>query len=118
MKRLISALLVVLMLLSLVGCGSSAPSDDTQEPSEPVIEGEEVKEEVEFYEVNGVRYPAALGAPVLGEAAAELAESAIFSEAAKQITTVGDAYYYLSTFSHFNQPYDVCKLFINLLTTD
>lgn len=29
MKRLISALLVVLMLLSLVGCGSSAPSDDS-----------------------------------------------------------------------------------------
>ena len=118
MKRLISTLLAALMLFSLVACGSSAPSDDTQEPSEPVVEEEEVKEEVDFYEVNGVRYPAALGAPVLGEAAAELAESAIFSEAAKQITTVGDAYYYLSTFSHFNQPYDVCKLFINLLTTD
>ena len=42
MKRLISALLTIVMLLGLAGCGSSAPSDDTQEPSEPVIGGEEV----------------------------------------------------------------------------
>lgn len=118
MKRLISTLLAALMLFSLVACGSSAPSDDTQEPSEPVIEEEEVKEEVEFYEVNGVRYPAALGAPVLGEAAAELVNSVSFSEAARAIANVGDAYYYLAACEPFNQPHEISKAFIDLLVSD
>ena len=52
MKRLISTLLAALMLFSLVACGSSAPSDDTQEPSEPVIEVEETIETAE--EVQGL----------------------------------------------------------------
>lgn len=118
MKRLISALLTALMLFSLVACGSSAPSDDTQEPSEPVIGGEEVKEEVEFYEVNGVRYPAALGAPVLGEAAADLVNSVGYSEAAKHITNIGDAYHYIAAMDPFDQPYNMCKAFAGLLALD
>lgn len=55
MKRLISTLLAVLMLLSLVGCGSSAPSDDAQEPSEPIIE-ETIAEDV-----HGLSYDEILG---------------------------------------------------------
>ena len=52
MKRLFSTLLAALMLFSLVACGSSVPSDDTQEPSEPVIEVEETIETAE--EVQGL----------------------------------------------------------------
>lgn len=91
------------MLLSLVGCGNNSNSTEAKNG---------------FYKVCGVSYPAELGAPVLGEAAAELADSAIFSDAAKQITNVGDAYYYLSARSRFDQPFDTCKLFITLLATD
>ena len=118
MKRLIAMLLAMLMVLSLVGCGSEAnlnvPQDDSQNlngivPTEP---------EVEFYTVEGVRYPAALGAPVLGEAAAELATSLSFSQAAKEIKNVGDAYYYLAACEPFNQPHETSKAFIDLLASD
>ena len=55
MKRLISTLLAALMLFSLVACGSSAPSDDPQEPSGPVIE-ETIAEDV-----HGLSYDEILG---------------------------------------------------------
>lgn len=118
MKRLISTLLAALMLFSLVACGSSAPSDDTQEPSEPVIGGEEVKEEVEFYEVNGVSYPAALGAPVLGEAAAKLFGAVSFQHAAREINNVGDMLYFLLANGQCDQPFEVFGNYAELLAGD
>lgn len=118
MKRLVAMLLAMLMVLSLVGCGSEAnlnvPQDDSQNLNEIVP----TEPEVEFYTVEGVRYPAALGAPILGEAAAELATSLSFSQAAKEIKNVGDAYYYLAACEPFNQPHETSKAFIDLLASD
>lgn len=99
MKRLIAMLLAMLMLLSLVGCGSSADSTEAKKG---------------FYKVCGVYYPEELGAPVLGEAVAELE----VSEAAEQITTVGDAIIYLAEQPLFDQPRDVCEQFTHLISED
>lgn len=72
-----------------------------------------------FYSVEGVSYPVELGAPVLGEAAAVLATTVSVSEAAEQITNVGDAYYYYSAIADtFDQPSDTCRLFMDLLAYD
>ena len=72
-----------------------------------------------FFSVEGVSYPVELGAPVLGEAAAVLATTVSVSEAAEQITNVGDAYYYYSAIADtFDQPSDACKLFMDLLAYD
>lgn len=93
MKRLLAMLLAAVMLLSLVGCGAS---------------GDPTEAKNGFYEVCGVYYPEELGAPVLGEAVAELE----VSEAAEQITNVGDAIYYLQTTDAHN------GLFIELIADD
>lgn len=93
MKRVISMLLAILMVLSLIGCGSSADSTEAKKG---------------FYKVCDVYYPEELGAPVLGEAVADLE----LSSAVEQITNVGDAIYYLQTSDAHN------GLFIELIADD
>lgn len=99
LKRLLSVLLAVLMLLSLVGCGSSTDS--------PQAKGG-------YYKVCGVYYSEELGAPVLGEAAKELE----LSDAAEQITNVGDALYYISVVGAEKSSTDIVTLFVDLVNYD
>ena len=99
LKRFISMLLAAVMLLSLCACGSA---NDT-----PL-----------YYNVNGVAYSAELGAPVLGKTVGELATTANFSEAAQQITNIGDALYYLFATGSFDQPSDMCRLVADLIYAD
>ena len=87
LKRWICMLLAVVMLLSLVGCGSTTDSSEAKGG---------------FFNVCGVYYPEELGAPVLGESAGELASQDI-SVAAEQITNVGDAIYYLQAANMANR---------------
>ncbi|MBP3699340.1 MAG: hypothetical protein J6J01_07695 [Oscillospiraceae bacterium] len=93
LKRFISMLLAAVMLLSLVGCGSTSES---------------TKAKNGFYKVCGVYYPEELGAPVLGEAVAGLD----LPSAVEQITNVGDAIYYLHTSGAHN------GLFVELIADD
>ena len=96
MKRFAFLLLAAVMLFSLAGCGNAS-------------------EKEEFYKVGGMYYPAALGVPVLGEAAAELV-SQDFASAAEQITNVGDALYYLKA---ANLPSDSERNYLaDLIATD
>lgn len=96
MKRFASLLLAAVMLFSLVGCGNASGKE-------------------EFYKVGGMYYPAALGMPVLGEAAAELV-SQEFAAAAEQITNVGDALYYLQASGLTDLP--DCSYLVDLIATD
>lgn len=109
-------LLAAMMLLSLAAC--SAQSDDSVEESDSITAKSTLTDDAKFYTARGVRYPAELGAPVLGEAAAELVDSVSYSEAAKQITNIGDAYHYIAAMEQFEQPYDMCKVFAGLLALD
>ena len=107
MKRLLSALLTIMMLLSLVGCGQNETPGASNGEDQP-----------DFYEVNGVSYPAALGAPVLGEAAAELFGSVSFLQAAREINNVGDMLYFLLANGQCDQPFEVFGNYAELLAGD
>ncbi len=97
MKRFFTLLLVLVMACGLTACGG----DET-----PV-----------YYYASGVAYAAALGEPMLGKAAAELAAGDIM-DAAEQITNIGDAIYYMKNTEKYDQPYDACMRFAALLAED
>lgn len=98
MKRFAFLLLAAVMLFSLAGCGNASGKE-------------------EFYKVGGMYYPAALGVPVLGEAAAELV-SQDPTAAAEQITNAGDAIYYLKAAQSLYQNVGSGEAFAKLIKED
>lgn len=130
MKRMLAMLLVVLMVLSLAGCGADA-SDEENSASENDIVSSDAENtaaeetwyatkkigEKEYYILDGRSYPAELGAPVLKKDAGELKITEI-DLVAEAITTAGDAILYLSEQPLFDQPRDVCEQFTQLISED
>lgn len=97
-KRMLYLTLLLMLSLMLTGCGE--------------------KTETSFYSVNDISYPAELGAPILGEDAAALIDSATYYEAMQKITNVGDAFHYLAAIGEFSQPHEVSRMFVDLLVSD
>ncbi|MBP3700186.1 MAG: hypothetical protein J6J01_11995 [Oscillospiraceae bacterium] len=91
--------MLALVMLFMSSCGSAADSSEAKGG---------------FYNVSGVYYPEEFGAPVLGETVIDLD----VSEATEEITTVGDALYYISNADLSGYLGDKCSLFVDLVIYD
>ena len=124
------ALVIILALILLLsGCGgadqfvppteepSSAPIEEEIAPSEseavPSLEPE-TDPDPSFFTVNKISYCKELGAPILGEAAAQISPQ----EASQKITNVGDAIYYMETAGVFPGASEICRFFADLIRDD
>ena len=124
MRKLISAALIALLILSITAC------TEKTEPTEPAVaETVPVKKVTSLpvpedrYIANFLPYPLRLGDSILGEETAmELYHSVPAYLAEIQIGNVADALYYMRSMAdagiRFDQPYDVCKYFTQLLAGD
>ena len=73
----------------------------------------------EIYYIDGLWYPTVFGAPILGkDKVAELYQAGDLQGAAVQITTIGDALYYIRQTKRFAEPQEACQLFATLIDGD
>ena len=121
MKRLLCAILIALLLLSITACAES--SEPTVPETVPATQATETTMPPDKLTANHLSYPIRLGETVLGEEMAmELYHSAPAYLAEIQISNVADALFYMRSMADagvsFDQPYDVCKVFVQLLAGD
>ena len=135
-KRFLSAVLCLLMLLTLVSCGQN-DAVETEPESNPAMELQTVtKHGVECYQVGRVQYPAVFGEPKLtDEELDKLLTELDAAEVADSITTVPDCLRYLDRLNlsegwiagegphtvietHQCKPYSICETMLYLLSDD
>lgn len=121
MKRIFSAVLIALLLLSMTACAET--TQPTEAETVPVTEVTEPVLPANQYRVNHLTYPARLGESTLGEdRTRELYQSLPAKLAKYQINNVADALYYLQSMADdgvtFTQPIEVCNVFLELLESD
>ena len=98
---------------SLTNVAATSASIGLKAPPVQEINGQE------FYSIEGALYPTVLGAPKLGkDKVSELYQAGDLQGAADQITTIGDALYYIRQTRQFAEPQEACQLFATLIDGD